>query len=171
MTIASYGIKMIKKIISGGQTGADQAALDVAIDFSIPHGGWISKGRKTEKGKLPDRYHLTETNTMDDAQRTELNVVDSDATLLFSHGVLQGGSALTRDLAKKHNKPCLHMDLDEINEYKVVEIIRAWLRAREVGVLNIAGPCSSEDPRIYDNVKRILKSLLYFPPPIYNIQS
>ncbi len=155
---------MIKKIISGGQTGADQAALDVALDFNIPHGGWISRGRKTEKGRLPGRYHLTETNTIDDAQRTELNVVDSDATLLFSHGALKGGSVLTRDLAKKHNKPCLHIDLDEINEYKVVDIVRAWLRIRKVGVLNIAGPRSSEDPRIYDDVKRILTSLLHFPP-------
>jgi hypothetical protein len=164
MTTPNYGIKMIKKIISGGQTGADQAALDVAIDFNIPHGGWISKGRKTEKGRLPDRYHLKETNTIDDAQRTELNIVDSDATLLFSHGVLKGGSALTRDLAKKHNKSCLHIDLDEINEYKIVDIVRVWLRIKKVSVLNIAGPRSSEDPQIYDDVKRILNSLLHLPP-------
>jgi hypothetical protein len=154
----------IKKIISGGQTGADQAALDVAIEMSIPHGGWVPKGRKTEKGRLPDGYNVRETEAIDYDQRTELNVVDSDATLILSKGQLEGGSALTQQLARKHHKPCLVIDLDELSEYKAVEIIRSWLDVRKIEVLNVAGPRESENPGIYENVKDLLKSVLYPPP-------
>jgi len=102
---------MIERIISGGQTGADRAALDVAIELGIPHGGWIPKGRKTEEGRLSDEYHLLEATSTDYAQRTELNIVDSDATLIMSYGPLTEGSALTQELARKHRRPCLHIDL------------------------------------------------------------
>jgi len=86
---------MLQKIISGGQTGADRAALDFAIGFDIPHGGWIPKGRKTEDGVLPDKYKLKEMPTASYPKRTEKNVLDSDGTLILSHGKLTGGSALT----------------------------------------------------------------------------
>ncbi len=85
---------MLTKIISGGQTGADRAALDVAIEFKIPHSGWIPKGRRTEDGRLPDRYLLRETKNIGYPQRTELNILESDATLILSHGKLVGGSRL-----------------------------------------------------------------------------
>ena len=83
---------MISKIISGGQTGADRAALDVAIKLSIPHGGWIPKGRKTEDGTLPDKYKLKEMTTASYPKRTEQNVIDSDGTLIIARGQLTGGS-------------------------------------------------------------------------------
>ena len=160
LQVATKGEEMVNKIISGGQTGADRAALDIAIAWGIPHGGWIPKGRKTENGRLSTRYHLQEINAIDYAQRTELNVVDSDGTLLFSHGLLKGGSALTQELAGKHRKPCLHIDLHSIVEYKAVEIIRLWLQVREIKILNIAGPRASEDPQIYKKVKDVLRLLL-----------
>ena len=75
---------MLKKIISGGQTGADRAALDVAINMNIPHGGWLPKGRRTEKGPLPKEYLLREMDDPSYAKRTEANVLDSDGTLIFS---------------------------------------------------------------------------------------
>lgn len=155
---------MIEKIISGGQTGADQAALDLAIEMGIPHGGWVPKGRKTENGRLPDKYRMKETNAIDYAQRTELNILDSDGTLLFSNGKLKGGSALTKKLAAKHNKPCLHIDLDELSEYKAVEIIKSWIDIRGIKILNVAGPRASESPRIYESLQSVLKSVLYPPP-------
>ena len=95
---------MIDKIISGGQTGADRAALDVAMELGIPHGGWIPQGRRTEEGKLPEGYRLRETKSIDYAQRTGLNVVDSDGTLIASHGELAGGSALTQKMAAKRTR-------------------------------------------------------------------
>ena len=95
---------MLKKIISGGQTGADRAALDVAIKLSIPHGGWIPKGRLTEEGRLPQRYQLQEMPTESYPLRTEQNVIDSDGTLIVAHGKLTGGSDCTREMALKHNE-------------------------------------------------------------------
>ena len=94
---------MIRRIISGGQTGADRAALDVAIKLDMPHGGWIPKGRKTEDGILPRKYHMQEMPTASYPKRTERNILDSDGTLILSRGKLTGGSALTRRLAKKHS--------------------------------------------------------------------
>ena len=82
---------MIRKIISGGQTGADQAALDAAIKLDIPHGGWIPKGRLTENGPLPDKYKLTEMPGSGYTLRTEQNVIDSNGTLIISHGKLSEG--------------------------------------------------------------------------------
>ena len=153
----------IKKVISGGQTGADQAALDAAIEMGVTHGGWVPLGRLTEKGRLPSRYKMQEINAIDYDQRTELNVMDSDGTLLFSQGKLTGGSALTKRLARKHLKPCLHIDTNETSEYKAVDIIKSWLDVRKIETLNVAGPRASENPDIYDTVLDIMKSVLYPP--------
>ena len=95
---------MITRIISGGQTGADRAALDVAIKLSIPHGGWIPKGRKTEDGTLPEQYQLQEMTTASYPKRTEQNVIDSDGTLIIARGKLTGGTDLTRQMTLKHKK-------------------------------------------------------------------
>jgi hypothetical protein len=156
---------MIEKIISGGQTGADRAALDAAIELGIPHGGWIPKGRKTEEGRLPDAYRLLETNSIDYSQRTELNVVDSDGTLILSHGPLTEGCALTQELARKHRRPCLHIDLEEIKDSKAPEIINTWIDTRQTRILNVAGPRASSDPTIYEATKKILKEVIdrYLP--------
>ena len=154
----------IKKVISGGQTGADQAALDAAIELGIPHGGWVPLGRLTEKGRLSSRYKMQEINAIDYDQRTELNVMDSDGTLLFSYGELTGGCALTKKFARKHLKPCLHVDVSEISEYKAVEIIKSWLEVRKIETLNVAGPRASESRGIYETVLNIMKSVLYPPP-------
>ncbi|UCC95890.1 MAG: putative molybdenum carrier protein [Candidatus Omnitrophota bacterium] len=159
---------MIKKIVSGGQTGADRAALDVAIELGIPHGGWIPMGRKTEDGRLPDEYRLLETTSIDYSQRTELNVVDSDGTLIVSHGSLTGGSALTQELARKHRQPCLHIDLDYVSNSKAAEIIGSWVDAREIKTLNVAGPRSSRDPKIYEAAKEVLRTVIrrYLPQTV-----
>jgi hypothetical protein len=151
---------MIEKIISGGQTGADRAGLDVAIELGIAHGGWIPKGRKTEEGRLPDEYHLLETNSIDYAQRTELNIVDSDGTLIMSHGPLAEGSALTQELARKHRRPCLHIDLKEMDDSTAAEIINMWIDTRQIKTLNVAGPRTSSDPKIYEAAKRVLKAVI-----------
>jgi hypothetical protein len=121
---------MIKKIVSGGQTGADQAALDAAIRHGILQGGWIPKCRLTEKGPLPDKYNLKEMPTETYPKRTEQNVIDSDDTLIFSHGELTGGSALTKELAKKHGKPCLHLDRSMVKVSQAAKDIREWISSR-----------------------------------------
>jgi hypothetical protein len=152
---------MITKIVSGGQTGADQAALDVAIEEGIPHGGWIPKGRKTEVGPLPEKYQLKEMATDSYPERTEKNVVDSDGTVILSHGKLTGGSAFTAKMAVKHGRPFLHIDLHKVNAFKAAEDISNWVTQHEIKVLNVAGPRASKDPEIYEAVKKILTTVLY----------
>ena len=98
---------VLKKIISGGQTGADQAALDAAIKYNLPHGGWVPKGRLTENGPLPDEYRLKEMLTKNYLDRTEKNVLASEGIVIITHGKLTGRSALTKKLAKKHKRPNL----------------------------------------------------------------
>jgi hypothetical protein len=156
---------MIEKIISGAQTGADRAALDVAIELGIRHGGWIPKGRRTEDGRLPDEYHLLETASIDYSQRTRLNVLDSDGTLIVSHGNLTGGSALTQELARKLRQPCLHVDLDYVSNSKAAQIISSWIDTRQIKTLNVAGPRASNDPEIYEATKTVLKTVIerYLP--------
>ncbi len=110
---------MIKKIISGGQTGADRAALDVALKFGIPHGGWIPKGRKTEKGPLPEMYRLKEMPTESYKARTEKNVQESDGTLIIARGKLTGGTDYTRHMTLKHKKHLLGIEQGDLVDLRV----------------------------------------------------
>jgi hypothetical protein len=149
---------MITRIISGGQTGADRAALDFAIKHSIPHGGWLPKGRKAEDGRLPDHYQLQEMPSGDYSKRTKQNILDSDGTLLVSHGFLTGGSALTQFLAEEHKKPCLHIDLNLLSMQEAVQIIDKWIQSHKLKVLNVAGPRASKDPKIYEATMHLLET-------------
>jgi len=151
---------VIRRIISGGQTGADQAALDAAIDLGIPHGGWIPRNRITENGILPMKYQLQEMPTASYRKRTEKNVLDSDGTLILSHGKLKGGSALTQQRAKHHQRPCLHIDLDLRPASEAITEIQSWLGQHDIRVLNVAGPRASEDQRIYRETYQILRAVL-----------
>jgi len=147
---------MIKKIISGGQTGADRAALDVAMKRSIPHGGWIPKGRKADDGPLAEIYRLKEMPTASYPKRTEQNVIDSDGTLIIARGKLTGGSDLTRKMTLKHKKPLLGIDLNLTSHFDAASLIASWTKLQRVQFLNVAGPRASKDPRIYSDVLRIL---------------
>ena len=133
------------KIVSGGQSGVDRGALDAAITLGITHGGWCPRGRLAEDGPIPEQYRLTETDSPEYAVRTERNVVDSDATLILYRDQLRGGTELTRQLARKHGKPCLPVDL---NDPPDVREVSDWLNAHEPEVLNVAGPRESQSPGI-----------------------
>ena len=148
---------MLKKIISGGQTGADRAALDFALKFFKPHGGWIPKGRITEDGPLPDKYQLQEMPTASYPARTKQNVIDSDGTLIISHGKLAGGSAYTRKMAMKQGKPWFHADLYKLPTFQAAIIIEEWISKNGIEALNVAGPRASKDPSIYGLVTVILE--------------
>ena len=151
----------LRKIISGGQTGADQAALDVAINLGIPHGGWIPKGRLTEDGSLPDKYNLTEMPTASYPKRTEQNVIDSDGTVIFSYGRLTGGSGYTRKMAVKHNRRWLHVDLAKSTRFQAAQGINDWIRQNNIEVLNVAGSRASKSQEIYHAVTGILEAVCY----------
>jgi hypothetical protein len=145
------------KIISGGQTGADRAALDVALTLSLPIGGWCPKGRRAEDGMIPDRYPLTETPEADYDTRTRRNVEDSDGTLILNLGTLDGGTALTVKLARQMGKPCLMVALEDGIEPTAFQ---EWLDAHPIAVLNVAGPRESKRPGVYAAACRLLDTLL-----------
>jgi len=151
---------MLKKIISGGQTGADQAALDAAIKYSFPYGGWIPKGRLTENGPLPDEYKLKEMPTKNYPDRTEKNALVSDGTVIITHGKLTKGSALTKKFAEKHKHPCFHINLNETPVFRAASEINAWINENNIEILNVAGSRASKDPKIYEDTTYIIQGVI-----------
>lgn len=150
----------LNKIISGGQTGADQAALDTAIKHGIAHGGWISKGRPTEHGRLDDKYHLQEIPKRSYPKQTRQNVINSDGTLIFTFGKLTSGSKVTRNLADKHNRPCLHIDLEDLSILDAGRLIKDWINKHNIQILNVAGSRISKAPGIYKAVSDTMQAFL-----------
>lgn len=150
-------IVVIEKIISGGQTGVDRAALDVALELGMNCGGWCPRGRRAEDGTLDPRYPLTETPVDRYAQRTEWNVRDSDATLILNRGLLEGGTLRTFEIARALDRPVRAVDLDRPDN--IGELI-LWLEKKGVKVLNIAGPRESGRPGIQETAARYLRRLL-----------
>jgi hypothetical protein len=147
----------VLKVVSGGQTGVDRAALDVALALGLPCGGWCPRGRRAEDGSIDPRYPLRETPSRDYAERTEWNVRGSDATLILHRGPLVGGTVLTLALARRHRRPVLAVDLGVKADAAAV---RAWLRASSPRVLNVAGPRESTAPGIQAEAARFLRRVL-----------
>lgn len=161
----------IAKIVSGGQTGADRGALDAAIGAGIPHGGYCPKGRIAEDGEIPEEYLMTEMHTDDYVARTEANVVDSDATLVLTHGAAAGGSLKTIEFALKYDRPWHHLDLNVGTHNRQVEEVLDWLEGRsdsgsrehrvpETVILNVAGTRASADATIEDVTMHVLWDVL-----------
>lgn len=152
----------MRRIVSGGQTGADRGGLDAALALGLEHGGWCPRGRRSEDGKIPDRYLLSETDAGDYSARTEKNVVESDGTILFSRGTPTGGSALTAAMARKHARPLLHVDLSA--DADPVQRVRQWLEENDIEIVNVAGPRASNAPGIAEEVKELLVAALQRSP-------
>ena len=151
---------MIGRIVSGGQTGADRAALDWAIEHGIPHGGWCPKGRVAEDGIIDPRYQLKETPNRSYVQRTEWNARDSDGTVVFSiAAVLTGGPKKTVDLARRHHKPVLHLCRGG-GPLSPEQALRRFLRDNDIKVLNVAGPRASKEPEVAGFVTQVLERAL-----------
>jgi hypothetical protein len=151
--------RQVTRIVSGGQTGADRAALDWAILHGIAHGGWCPPGRQAEDGVIDARYQLQELPSGGYRQRTRKNVEDSDGTLILNLGELDGGSLETQVFAKEIKKPCLTLQLDEGWDEEDRQWVIYWLREYEVRCLNIAGPRESKRPGIYAAVQKALNDL------------
>lgn len=149
--------KGIEKIVSGGQTGVDRAALDAALAAGLPCGGWCPKGRKAEDGAIPEKYPLKETKSDDYDERTELNVEDSDATLVLNWGAAFGGTRFAIAVARKLSKPCLAVDLETGEGIKA---IGDWLQGAKPRVLNVAGPRASAFPKAYAKALRVVSALI-----------
>lgn len=159
----------MKHIISGGQTGADRAALDWAIKFGIPHSGWCPKGRRAEDGRIPDIYQLCETETSDYKPRTLKNILNSDATVIFTVTFKMGpGSMLTQKLCRKHGKKYIHL-----HEFmpRAFDRLSNFICFARVNALNVAGSRASQAPGIYEFVYNTLheaKIRIECQPVIHN---
>ncbi|MHC4769914.1 MAG: putative molybdenum carrier protein [Planctomycetota bacterium] len=145
---------MLEKVISGGQTGVDQAALDAAAEAGLACGGWCPKDRGSEAGPIDRRYPLTETPSADPAQRTDSNVRDADGTLIIAPTPLSGGTALTQRIAARRGKPCLVVDP---GDGSAPAAIRQWLDAHDIRTLNVAGPPESGRPGIHEQALALLR--------------
>ena len=155
-------------IVSGGQTGADRAALDFAIEHDIPHDGWCPRGRLAEDGPIAARYQLQETPARRYAQRTEWNVRDSDATVVFSIAPNPtGGTRLTLRIAQQLGKPSLHLWRDEMaastDRLPIAESARRlveFLESQRICRLNVAGPRASQEAEIGTYVRQVLQAAI-----------
>ncbi len=136
---------MLRKVISGGQTGVDRAGLDAAINTGFPIGGYCPKGRLAEDGTIPAKYPMIEMDSPESYYRTEKNVLASDGTLILNKGELSHGTLLTYDFAVKYGKPNLIAQLDADDIIKPEHVIR-WINGQGISVLNVAGPKESKCP-------------------------
>jgi len=159
---------MLRKIISGGQTGADRAGLDFAIETGLEHGGYVPKGRKAEDGRIADRYILVELRTSSYPARTRKNIEESDGTVIFSRErFLSRGTKLTRDYAHKLGKPVLHIydtrkeRIPNPDSLRLeIQALTDFLRSNKIAVLNVAGPRESNEPGVYEWTLNMLRCFL-----------
>lgn len=149
----------LEKIISGGQTGADRAALDAALEAGFPCGGYCPKGRKAEDGVIDDSYPLDEIDG-GYAQRTLMNVQAADATVVFYSTELTGGTLQTVNDCQLEMKPCLEIDITRLDDHAAMLALVDFLRSRKVRVLNVAGPRASGSPVIYSRVRNVMRGLI-----------
>ncbi len=164
LTIPDQGLT----VISGGQSGVDRAALDVAMQLAIPTAGWCPRGRRAEDGVIPGEYSLTETDSWNYAVRTERNVEDSDGTLVIVLNSVRGGTGLTVKLARQHNKPVHIVKLldgcasacAEKKPTRHVQTVVDWMATHKIRVLNVAGPRGSSDDRIYSLTSQFCREIL-----------
>lgn len=145
------------RVISGGQTGVDRAALDVALELGIPCGGWCPRNRRAEDGEIPPWYPMQETPSRDYRVRTRWNVRDSDATLVLTRGEPRGGTLLTVRLTVALGRP---LRVEDLNHDPEPEAVREWLAARRIKVLNVAGPRASEHPGLALQARAFLRAVL-----------
>jgi predicted Rossmann fold nucleotide-binding protein DprA/Smf involved in DNA uptake len=145
------------KIVSGGQTGVDRAALDFALHFNIPCGGFCPKGRKAEDGPIPSDYPLQEMDSECYSLRTKKNIELADATVLFkTNKQFDRGSLLTRRHCIKMNKPLYIYRLNQQNSLQN-ENFNNWINENSINILNVAGNRESETPGIYQLTYQALR--------------
>ncbi len=140
---------VVRKIISGGQSGVERAALDLAIQLGIAHGGWVAPGRLVDDGLLPGHYRLQEMAFADGPGSAEPNIEMADGVLLLARGPLTGEAAAVHSRAQARHSPCLAIDLDRYTRFQSSLLINSWLQAQKVEILFITGPRESEQPSIY----------------------
>ena len=149
------------KIISGGQTGVDRAALDAALELGYPCGGWCPEGREAEDGTIPLHYPVQELEGSRYSQRTKRNITDSDATLIIYRDAPVGGTALTAKFCIKLQKPHLLLDITTTSQDKALSRLKRFLdEFSPITKLNVAGPRFSTTPEAYPYTYNLIHSVL-----------
>ena len=158
----------VRRIVSGGQTGADRGGLDAAIALGMEHGGWCPRGRRAEDGPIPPQYDLQSTDVADYTDRTRRNVLESDGTLIFCRDELSGGTRVTYRCAVRNGRPC-HLVRSTAPllprsqrlqfDSRCLPAVATWLLENQVQILNIAGPRESLQPGIAAATKHFLLQL------------
>ena len=148
------------KIISGGQTGVDRAALDAALESGISAGGWCPEGRKAEDGPIAEKYPLQELPDGSYKERTLKNVQDSDATLIIYFETISGGTEETLLFCLNEKKPYLLIDGSGITEDSASKRIKRFIDENQISRLNVAGPRASKEKRAYEYTKQVITLML-----------
>lgn len=146
----------LERVVSGGQSGVDRAALDAAMEAGISVGGWCPSGRRAVDGRIADRYPLQETPSEEYSERTSWNVRDSDGTLVLVDGEPSGGTAFTIEEASRLHRPLLVVDPTSAS----VEQTRAWIARHRIQTLNVAGPRDDPGGRVYAAAYAFVQKLL-----------
>jgi hypothetical protein len=148
------------KIISGGQTGVDRAALDAALESGISAGGWCPQGREAEDGPIAEKYPLQELPDGSYKERTLKNVQESDATVIIYFETISGGTEETLSFCLKEKKPYLLIDGSDFNEEGASKRIKQFINGNQISLLNVAGPRASKEKRAYEYTKQAFTLLL-----------
>ncbi len=148
------------KIISGGQTGVDRAALDAALESGVSVGGWCPKGRKAEDGPIAEKYPLQELPESGYKKRTLKNVQDSDATVIIYFESISGGTEKTLLYCLNEKKPYLLIDGDSITQDIASKRIKHFIDENQISLLNVAGPRASTEIRGYEYTKQVITLML-----------
>jgi len=152
---------VLKRLVCGGQSGADRAALDIGLEWPFYVSGWVPKGRLANDGRIPDKYpNLRETDEEDKKVRTERNVKDSEGTLILFHDELRQGSLYTLERAEHWHRPVLPINLSTDSISTAIGRANNWIRKHSIEALNVAGPPAEDDPEIYDATKCVLAGIL-----------
>jgi Circularly permutated YpsA SLOG family len=148
------------KIISGGQTGVDRAALDVALKHGIDCGGWCPAGRLDEFGRIPDRYPVKELEHGSFAERTLQNVRNSDGSLIIYLEEVRGGTQFTMQCCRELKRPHKLTDAAKKSAEEAAKSIVDFVHEWKIDILNVAGPRQNEWPGGYDYAFRLLEIFL-----------
>ena len=150
---------MIKKIISGGLPGVELAALDASIKLNIPHNGWTYKRRTPEADVLPEQYNVKEIANPSYFERLEKNIIDSKGTVILTYGQLIRGSNATKDLANKHNKPCMLLELNECTLNHAISSIRKWMDKYDIDEIFFTGSKPIAAPSLHEEIIQIIEGI------------